>query len=114
MSVSASQITQMKAAIGDLLSDTAAVETYAGMTGIGASYGTSASVTCAVDSTRRLIRAADGSEAVSEFTLLVAAADEAKFTPGSRVTISSRTSTVLSAVARAYNAQVVLVEVACS
>ena len=114
MSLSTSQIAQLREQIEDTMGTTVAVETYSGESAYGPLYATSGNKTCDVDSTRRLVRGPDGSEVTSEFTLHVAAADEASFTPESRVTIATRVSTVLAVNPKAYKGQVVYVEVACS
>jgi hypothetical protein len=114
VSLSVAQVAQARISAEANMGTVVAVETYSGESAYGPLYGASASVTCAVDATRRLVRGADGVEVVSEFTLLVASCDEAKFTPESRVTIATRTSTVLSVSPRAFRGGTVYVEVACS
>jgi len=114
MTISATQVTQMCTFGGTLMGDTVAVETYSGESAYGPIYAASANVTCNIDSTRRLVRNSEGMEVVSELTLHVASADEAKFTPESRVTIATRISTVLAVSPKAFKGQVVYVEVACS
>jgi hypothetical protein len=64
--------------------------------------------------TRKLVRGAGGQEVVSEVTLHVAAADEAKFTPESRLTIGTRTSIVLAVNPKNLKGEVVYVEVSGS
>jgi hypothetical protein len=96
------------------MGDTVAVETYSGDSAYGPLYGTSANVTCNVDSKRRLVRDSAGDEVVSEVTLQVASADETKFTPETRVTIAGRVSKVLAVNPRTYKGQVVYVEVNCA
>jgi len=114
MSLTASQVTQARAAVGMSMGDTVTVETYSGESAYGPIYGTSATVVCNVDSTRRLVRNSAGEEVVSEVTLQVAATDEAKFTPETRVTISGRVSTVLGVNPKTYKGQVVYVAVTLS
>jgi hypothetical protein len=63
---------------------------------------------------RRLVRAADGQEAVSELTLTVHPGDSAKFTPESRVTFSSRVSAVLTAAPTTARGYETLTKVYCS
>lgn len=74
---------------------TITIEAYEGTGPFGDIYRTAAVVRAIVDDTRRLIRAADGSEVVSETTVLVPLATDAP--QGSRVTIADRTATVLRA-----------------
>ena len=114
MTVSASQIAQMQDAAEDMMGDTVAVETWTGMSAYGSIYGASANVTCNIDATRRLVRNAEGAEVVSEMTLHVKAADEAKFVLESRVTVATRISTVLTVSPQTFRGQVVLVKVALS
>ncbi len=108
------QIAQARRAVSMSMGATIAVETYSGEGAYGPVYATSAAVTCNVDATRRLVRNANGDEVVSELTLQVAAVDEVKFTPQSRVTVGTRLSTVLAVSPKTFRAQVVYVEVACS
>jgi hypothetical protein len=114
MTVSAGQVTQMKAMLGRTMAQTVAVETFQGETGIGPKFAASSNVTCNVSASRRLVRNAEGEEVTSEFTIHVPAASEASFTPHSRVTIGSRVSTVLAVSPKSYRGQVVYVEVACA
>ena len=95
-----------------VLKDTVAVETYSGESAYGPMYGPSVSVRCNIDPTRRLVRAAGGSEAVSEATLYVHPDDAASFTPQSRVTISGRTSWVLTLSEQSLRGYQVLAKVA--
>lgn len=113
MTVSATQIAQMRVEIADLANETVAVETYAGETAIGPTYATSANVTCKVDSTRRLVLDREGSEVVSERTLFVSSADETKFTPESRVTFATVVSTVIAVAPKTMRGSTVVVEVNC-
>jgi len=94
------------------MADTVAVETYSGDGAYGPIYAASVNVTCNVNAKRKLVRNAAGDEVVSEVTLQVKAADEAKFTPESRVSISTYVSTVLAVSPKAFRGQVVYVEVA--
>ena len=114
MAVSAAQVAQMDRKLIAMMGTTVAVETYSGESAYGPIYATSVNVTCNVDTTRRLVRNANGDEVLSEFTIHVPAADEAKFTPESRVTIASKVSTVLAVSPKAYKGQVVYVKAACS
>lgn len=114
MTVSTTQAAQMAAELAKLMATTVAVETYSGENGYGPSYATSANVTCYVVPTRRLVRNADGEEELSEVTIHVPPASESKFTPGSRVTIGGRVSTVIAAGLKTYCGCGVNVEVACS
>ena len=90
------------------------VETYAGQGAYGPAYSAAVSVSCSVDATRKMVRDSEGRETVSELTLFVHPDDSEYFTPESRVTYSSRTSTVLSATPQSFRGQVVLVRVSCS
>ena len=114
MSLTATQVAQARIVAQDAMSTVVSVETYAGGGAYGPIYATAVNVTCNVDTTRQLVRGVDGSEVTSERTLQVRAADEARFTPGSRVTVGGFASTVLSVSPKAYTGQVVYVEVACS
>ena len=97
-----------------LLRDTVSVETYSGESAYGPIYGTAATVLCKASSLRQLVRNGAGDEVVSELTLYVHPDDEAKFTPESRVTYSSRVSTVLGAGSQSRPGETVLVKVTCS
>ena len=114
MSLTVTQVARARLAVQDSMGTVVAVETLTGEGAYGPVYGTSANVTCDINSTRRLVRNANGEEVVSEMTLTVAAADEAKFTPESRVTVASRVSTVLAVNPKSFKGQVVCVMVACS
>jgi hypothetical protein len=94
--------------------DSAAVETYSGDSAYGPIYAASVTVLCKVSMMRQLVRNAAGDEVVSEMTLYVFPADEAKFTPESRVTFSSRISTVLSVAPQTARGVTVVVKVTCS
>lgn len=107
-------VTQMRHFIDGHRTEIVAVETYAGTTAYGPSLAASVDVTCHVMRTRRLVRNADGVEVVSEVTLHAAAADEAKFTPESRLTIGTQVSTVLAVSPKTLRGEVVYVEVAGS
>ena len=111
MSLTAAQIRVTRLACQDWMGDVLAVETYQGEGSFGPSYATSANVTCNIDEERKLVVGKDGTEAVSALTIQVAVADEAKFTPESRVTYAGRTSKVLSSVAVAFKGQDVYTEV---
>lgn len=114
MSLSTTQIAQLRVLLADMMGSTVAVETYSGDSAYGPIYAASANVTCDVDATRRLVRNSNGDEVISELTLRVNAADDAKFTPESRVTVSSRVSTVLAVSPQDYKGTIAYVEVACS
>jgi hypothetical protein len=112
MSLSTAQTTQIRSALVDMMGDVVAVETYGGASGQGSKYGTSANVTCNVNAKRKLVRNAAGAEVISETTLQVKPADEAKFTPQSRVTIVTKTSLVITVSPKTYKGVVVYAEVA--
>lgn len=114
MSLSATQVTQARLAAQDAMGTVVAVQTKTGEGGKGPVYAASVNVICNVDTTQQLVRNVNGEEVLSELTLHVRSTDEAKFTPGSRVTIASRKSTVLSVSPKAFKGQVVYVKVACS
>ena len=113
MSLSTTQVAQVRAALGDLMGATVAIETYSGESATGPLYAASANVTCNVHATRQLVRNADGDEVLSEFTIHVPAASVALFTPGSRVTVAGNTSEVLVVSPKTYTAQIAYVDVAC-
>jgi adenosyl cobinamide kinase/adenosyl cobinamide phosphate guanylyltransferase len=93
---------------------TVSVETWQGEGAYGAVYAAPVDIVCNVDSTTRLVRNANGEEVVSEVTLEVKYTDAAAFAPESRVTISGRVSTVLSASPKQFKGQVVYVKVSCT
>lgn len=104
----------MRKEVSDDMADVVSVETWNGESAYGPTYAAAANKTCNVISKRQLVIDADGEEVISELTLQAASTDEASFVPGSRVTISSRVSTVLSVNPRTFAGQVVYVEVVCS
>jgi hypothetical protein len=114
VSLTAAQVAQARVAVLDSMGTTVAVETYSGDSAYGPIYAASVNITCNVDTTRRLVRNSDGVEVVSERTLHVKSVDEAKFTPGSRITIASIESIVIAVSPKAFKGQVVYVQVACS
>lgn len=71
------------------------VEAYQGDGAYGPVYAAPATVRCFVDDKRRLVRTAEGDEAVSETTLYVGDLT-ADIPPESRVTVNGRTTTVLT------------------
>ena len=95
------------------MAETVAVQTYQGDAGRGPVYATSANVICKIHSKRRLVRNEAGEEVVSERTLYVNYADEAKFTPESRVTFSTVVSTVIAVAPKTLRGSTVVVEVNC-
>ena len=114
MSLTPTQVAQARVAVGLSMGTVGTVETYSGDSAYGPLYAAPVSVTCNIDATRRLVRGSDGVEVVSERTLEVAAADETKFTPGSRFTAATFATTVLAVGPKAYKGQVVYVEISCS
>jgi hypothetical protein len=96
-----------------LLRDSVSVETYTGESAYGPIYGAAATVLCMASSVRQLVRDAFGAEAVSSLTLYVHPDDEAKFTPETKVTTSSRVSTVIGVAPHRRPGETVLVEVNC-
>jgi len=114
MSLTATQVAQTRSAVAQNMGTTVGIETKTGNGSYGPLYAASVNVTCVVSTTRRMVRNADGVEVVSERTLGVPASDEARFTPGSRVTIGTLISTVIAVSPKEYKGQVVHVEVACT
>jgi len=114
VTVSASQVAQMRKDLADKMGDVVAVETFSGESAYGPIYGTSANVTCNANQTRTLVRGANGEEVLSELTLQVASTDEDKFAPETRVTFASRTSTVISVSRKTFRGLVAVVEVVCT
>jgi len=72
---------------------TASVEPYLGSGAYGDQYGAAYDLPGTYEGRRQLVRAGDGSEAVSEGTFY---AEDADVEPGSRVTVLGRTSYVLT------------------
>lgn len=97
-----------------LLKDTVSVETYSGESAYGPIYAAAVTVRCNIDATRRLVRNAVGDEAVSEAVLFVHPDDESRFTAETRVTVNSRTSSVLQVKPLTYRGYTMAVEVAVS
>jgi hypothetical protein len=96
-----------------LLTDTVTVETFSGSGAFGSVVADPVNVKVKADTTRRLVRDADGAEVVSELTLFVHPDDEAKFTPESKLSYSGRTSTVLTVSPQSFRGSMVLVKVTC-
>jgi hypothetical protein len=71
------------------------VETYRGDTAYGDSYKPAATVRCAIDDQRRLVRGPKGDEVVSETTLPTGLEEGPRFTLDSRVTVNGRRTYVL-------------------
>lgn len=91
-----------------------AVQTYEGEGAYGKVLAASANKVCGLQTTRKLVRNADGEEVVSEFTLQASPDDAAAFTPRSEVTVAGRTSTVLATSPKTYRGRTAWVEVSCS
>lgn len=114
MTLSPRQAAQITANIIDTMGSTVSVETYSGESGYGPLYAAAVSVVCNVQSSRKLVRNSSGDEVVSETTLHVAPDDAAAFTPETRVTISSKVSTVITSSPKTYRGEVVYIEVTCT
>jgi hypothetical protein len=71
------------------------VETYRGDSAHGDSYKPAATVRCAIDDQRQLVRGPRGDEVVSETTLRTSLEDAPRFTLDSRVTVNGRRTFVL-------------------
>lgn len=111
-----------------LLKDQVEVTTRTGEGAYGPIFADPVTVWCDVDETRRLVRAAEGDETVSEATLTlhpqtrtVPAEGAATvvdplqvFTPESPVVVRGRQSTVLAAKPHTMRGRTVAVEVTCS
>jgi len=94
-----------------LLQDTVSVETYTGDGAYGPVYAPAVSVSCNIDSTRRLVRNSAGDEAVSELTLHIHPDDVSSLTPESRITASSHVSRVLAVKPQTFRGNTAVVEV---
>ena len=97
-----------------LLKETATVETYTGEGAYGPVYADAVTVRCRVDRTRRLVRTAEGREAVSELTLEIHPNDADRFTPESRVSLDGRVSTVITCSRETYRGYPVKGKVTCT
>ena len=97
-----------------LLKGTVAVETYTGEGAYGPVYASAVTVPCNLDTTRRLVRNANGEESVSECTLYVHPDNAAAFAAQSRLTVGGRTSTVLAASSQEFRGQAHHTKVACT
>jgi hypothetical protein len=96
-----------------LLKDAVSVATYSGEGAYGPVLAPTVTVRCNVDGTRRLVRASDGSEVVSEATLIVHPDDGGLFTPESLVGIAGRASSVITATPKTLRGKTSHVLVAC-
>lgn len=109
-----------------LLKDQVTVSTYTGEGAYGPVVAAPVTVWCNIDETRRLVRDANGDEAVAEATLtlhprarIVGAGQStvdpaAVFTPESPVTIRGRTTRVLAVKAHTIRGNTAMVEVTCA
>ncbi|MEN6426105.1 MAG: hypothetical protein ABFE13_12120 [Phycisphaerales bacterium] len=97
-----------------MLKDLVTVATRTGDGAYEPLYADPVTVRCNVDNTRRLVRNANGDEAVSESTIMAHPEDAGLFTVESMVTIDGRASTVLAVNPQKFRSSVVLVKVACS
>lgn len=70
-----------------MLTDTITVETYSGSGARGPMYETAASVKARVEYRRKVLESPTGDDVIAEARVLADAADEAKLSPGSRVTL---------------------------
>lgn len=88
--------------LADFMVHTATVRTLLGAGGMGSTWAAPVNVPCFVDDKRRLVRAADASEVVSETTIFDVDVEHATvWAPGSEVTLpSGRVATVIIAAAR--------------
>lgn len=82
--------------MADFYVHTATVETYQGTGAYGDVYAAPVVVACFAEAKRRLVRAKDGQETVSESTLYMGAADGGLFVPDSRVTVGGKVSYVIT------------------
>ena len=96
-----------------LLKSTATVETYAGDGAYGPVYSAPVVVPCNVQMKRRLVRTANGDEAVDMPVLTVHPDDVPAFTPETRLTIDGRASTVLSVAPMTFRGKMSHAEVSC-
>lgn len=105
-----------------LLKDLVSIETYTGDGAYGPVFNTAVTFKVNVDQTRRLVRNAAGVEVVSEATLMShpEPRDEvtgllldgiALITPGSRITVSGRSTTVLGVAPNTIRGGVVFLKV---
>jgi hypothetical protein len=97
-----------------LLNDSVSVQSYAGEGAYGPVYAAAVTVSCNVETTRRLVRNYDGDEVVSESTLYVHPDDAGYFLPESLLTIASRESRVLTARTPTVRGKPCHTEVACT
>lgn len=97
-----------------LLKDTVTVETYLGEGAYGPVYDSPVVVHWAYEAKRRLVRDANGDEAVSEGAGQAHPDDAARFTPESRLMIDGRYSTVLTTSTATYRGRPSYLTVTCS
>lgn len=97
-----------------LLKDVVTVETRTGDGAYGPNYADPVTVRCNIDNRRRLVRNANGDEALSEASITVHPDDAAVFTPETRLTIEGRTSTVMNVRPLKLRSSVHHVEVSCT
>jgi hypothetical protein len=82
--------------MADFYVHTATVEPFEGAGAYGDVYGPKVVVACFAEAKRRLVRAKDGEQVVSESTLYMGTADGALFVPDSRVTVGGKASYVIT------------------
>ncbi|KMM44862.1 hypothetical protein CWIS_13590 [Cellulomonas sp. A375-1] len=82
----------------DFFVHTVTVESLTGSGGEGDVFAAPATVPCFVEDKRQLVRGPDGREVIAE-TTVYAPAGTTSLTPGSRVTLPSRSATVITSAA---------------
>lgn len=82
--------------MADFYVHTATVETYQGSGAYGDVYAAPVVVACFAEAKRRLVRAKDGQETVSESTLYMGTVNGALCVPDSRVTVAGKVSYVIT------------------
>lgn len=94
--------------------DSVSVATLTGTGARGPVYAAVRTVACRVQTTRELVRNADGEEVISDLTVYIHPDDGERFVPGTRVTFGGRTSTVLSVSPSGPPGQTFMVKVDCT
>jgi len=74
---------------------TATVETHTGAGAFGDTYASPQTIACYADDSRKLVRASDGEQVVSETTLYTYTTYAGLFTPETKVTVGGRTALVV-------------------
>ena len=107
------QIAQIRMQAEAQMGDTVTLETYQSQGAFGSIYAAAIEVTCHAINEIKLVRDANGREAISTLQVIVAGTDVGMFLPDSRVTFAGRTTYVMSSLPQNFHGDVISAEVTC-